>query len=36
MYGCETWSVNLREEHSLRVYEKNVEIIFGTKWEEEG
>jgi hypothetical protein len=24
LYGCETWSQPLREEHKLRVYEKRV------------
>jgi hypothetical protein len=24
LYGCETWSLTLREEHSLRVFEKRV------------
>jgi hypothetical protein len=24
VYGCETWSLTLREEHRLRVFEKNV------------
>jgi hypothetical protein len=24
LYGCETWSLTLREEHKLRVYEKRV------------
>jgi hypothetical protein len=24
LYGCETWSVTLREEHRLRVFEKRV------------
>jgi hypothetical protein len=24
LYGCETWSVILREEHRLRVFEKRV------------
>jgi hypothetical protein len=28
LYGCETWSVTLREEHRLRVFEKR---IFGPK-----
>jgi hypothetical protein len=31
-YGCETWSVTLREEHRLRVFEnKFVRRIFGPK-----
>jgi len=24
LYGCETWSLTLREEHSLRVFENKV------------
>jgi len=24
MYGCEIWSLNLREEHRLRVFENRV------------
>jgi hypothetical protein len=24
LYGCETWSLKLREEHRLRVYESRV------------
>jgi hypothetical protein len=32
LYGCETWSLTLREEHSLRVFEKRVlRKIFGPK-----
>jgi hypothetical protein len=30
LYGCETWSLTLREEHRLRVFEK----IFGPQWNE--
>ena len=31
-YGCETWSLTLREEHRLRVFEnKVVRKIFGVK-----
>jgi hypothetical protein len=31
VYGCETWSLTLREEHRLRVFEKRVlRRIFGT------
>ena len=31
-YGCETWSLTLREEHRLRVFENNVlRKIFGAK-----
>jgi hypothetical protein len=35
LYGCETWSVTLREEHRLRVFEKRVlRRIFGSKKDE--
>jgi hypothetical protein len=35
VYGCETWSVILREEHSLRVFENMVlRKIFGPKRDE--
>jgi hypothetical protein len=35
VYGCETWSLILREEHRLRVFENRVLIgIFGPKREE--
>jgi hypothetical protein len=35
LYGCETWSLILREEHRLRVFEKRVlRRIFGTKRDE--
>jgi hypothetical protein len=27
LYGCEPWSVTLRGEHGLRVFEKSVENI---------
>jgi hypothetical protein len=34
-YGCETWSLTLREEHRLRVFENRVlRGIFGPKREE--
>jgi hypothetical protein len=37
LYGCETWSLTLREEHRLRVFDKTVlRKIFGSKWEEDG
>jgi hypothetical protein len=37
LYGCETWSVTLREEHRLRVFENRVlRRIFGPKREEDG
>jgi hypothetical protein len=33
--GCETWSLTLREEHRLRVFEKRVlRRIFGQKGDE--
>jgi hypothetical protein len=32
LYGCETWSLILREEHRLRVFENRVlRRIFGTE-----
>jgi cell division protein FtsL len=32
LYGCETWSLTLREEHRLRVFENGVlRRIFGSK-----
>jgi hypothetical protein len=32
LYGCETWSPTLREEHKLRVFENKVlRRIFGPK-----
>jgi hypothetical protein len=35
--GCETWSLTLREEHRLRVFENRVlRKIFGPKMEEDG
>jgi hypothetical protein len=37
LYGCETWSLTLEEEHSLRVFENRVlRKIFGPKREEDG
>jgi hypothetical protein len=37
LYGCETWSLTLREEHRLRVSEERVlRRIFGPKREEDG
>jgi hypothetical protein len=37
LYGCETWSLILREEHRLRVLENRVlRKIFGPKREEDG
>jgi hypothetical protein len=35
LYGCETWSLILREEHRLRVFENKVLRIFGPKRAEE-
>jgi hypothetical protein len=35
LYGCETWSVTLREEHGLKVFENRVlRGIFGPKGDE--
>jgi hypothetical protein len=35
LYGCETWSVTLREEHKLRVIENRViRTLFGSKRDE--
>jgi hypothetical protein len=35
LYGCETWSLTLREEHKLRVFENRVlRRIFGPKRDE--
>jgi hypothetical protein len=35
--GCETWSLTLREEHRLRIFENSVlRMIFGPKREEDG
>jgi len=37
LYGCETWSLTLEEEHRLRVFENRVlRRIFGPKREEDG
>jgi hypothetical protein len=36
LYGCKTWSLTLREEHRLRVFENRVlRRIFGPKREED-
>jgi hypothetical protein len=35
LYGCETWSLTMGEEHRLRVFENRV-LIFGPKREEDG
>jgi hypothetical protein len=34
LYGCETWSLTLREESRLRVFENRVWKIFGPKRDE--
>jgi hypothetical protein len=35
LYGYQTWSLTLKEEHRLRVFEKRVlRRIFGPKWDE--
>jgi hypothetical protein len=35
LYGCETWSLTLREEHRLRVFESKVlRRMFGPKRDE--
>jgi hypothetical protein len=35
LYGCETWSLTLREEHKLRVFENRVlRKTFGPKRDE--
>jgi hypothetical protein len=35
LYGCETWSLTLREEHGLRVFENRAfRRIFGPKRDE--
>jgi hypothetical protein len=35
LYGCETWSLTLKEEHRLRVFENRVlRRIFGRKGDE--
>jgi hypothetical protein len=34
LYGCETWSLTVKEENKLRVFEKRVlRRIFGPKWD---
>jgi len=35
LYGCETWYLSLKEEHRLRVSEKRVLRVFGSKREED-
>ena len=34
LYGCETWSLKLREERKLRVFDNMVLKIFGTRRDE--
>jgi hypothetical protein len=35
LFGCETWSLTLRQEHGLRVFENRVlRAIVGAKWDE--
>jgi hypothetical protein len=34
LYGCQTWSLTLREEHRPRVFENRVLRIFGPKRDE--
>jgi hypothetical protein len=34
VYGCESWSVILREEHRLRVFENRFMKLFGRKRDE--
>jgi hypothetical protein len=35
LYGCETWSLTLREEHRLRLFQNRVlRTLFGTKRDE--
>jgi hypothetical protein len=36
LYGCETWSLTLWEEHRLRVFENRMLRLFGPKREEDG
>jgi hypothetical protein len=37
LYGCETWSLTLKEEQGLRVFENRVlRKMFGPKREEDG
>jgi len=37
LYGCEIWSLTLKEKHKLRFFEKRVlRRIFGSKWKEDG
>jgi hypothetical protein len=34
LYGCETWSLTVREKHRLRVFDKVLSRIFGPKRDE--
>jgi hypothetical protein len=34
LYGCETWSLTLKEERRLRVFKRKVLRIFGLKRDE--
>jgi hypothetical protein len=34
LYGCETWSLTLWEEHRLKVFENRVLRLFGPKTDE--
>jgi hypothetical protein len=36
LYGCEIWSLTLREEHRLRVSENRVLRLFGPEMDEDG
>jgi hypothetical protein len=36
LYGCKTWSLTLRENYRLMVFENRVLRIFGPKREEDG
>ena len=36
LYGCEAWSLTLREEHRIRVFENIPRRIFGPKRDENG
>jgi hypothetical protein len=35
LFGCESWSLTLREEHRLRVFENRM-LVFGSKRVEDG
>jgi hypothetical protein len=36
LYGCKTWSLTLKKEHRLRVFENRMMRIFRPKWVEDG